>query len=174
MKHARYIGLMAIALCACRPSMPPQRPANMASETEIKADSDMMALMNINQRLAGEADREINAYIRQDSTHTYAQTDKGAWICRTVKHPEGEHPKMGEEWPVHMLVRTMQGELLQDIEGIMTIGSSQLPLGIEMAIREMYHHEEGIILAPWYAAWGVDGYDNIKPYTNLKIEITTK
>lgn len=69
-------------------------------------------------------------------------------------------------------IYTLGGELLQDIDGMYTIGNGEIPLGIEYALRELYRGESGIIVAPWHAAFGVDGTGNIAPYTNVRIDIS--
>lgn len=173
MKHYRYIlyGLVMGLCMSCGPQMGPQTPANRASTQQVKADSSMMALLEVNKRLAAEAEREVSARVQADTAHEYALCEEGAWLCRTHRTQEGPHPKTSDIWQIHMLVKTMQGELLQDIEGPITIGRGDIPLGIEMAMRQMYSGEDAIIIAPWYAAWGVQGTDNIQPYSNLYIEL---
>ena len=169
----RRLGLYIVcllALVSCGTDPGPQRPANREGTTQ--RDSDLMAMLEVNQRMASEADREVISYVQADTVHRYAQCHLGAWVTHVTRLPESEPPKMGEVVQVKMLIKTLSGELLRDVEGEYTLGKGELPLGIEYAIRELNRGEEGLILAPWHAAFGVDGEDNIGPYTNVRIEIT--
>ncbi len=162
-----------ILLTACGGGGPqgPQRPANRDHRSQ--RDSDLVAMIQVNQRMAEEADREVIRYVQADTVLRYAQCNQGAWVARTTEMPDNEQPKMGEPVQIHMLVYTLDGQdLLQDVEGEFTLGRGELPLGIEYALRELRRGEQGRILAPWHAAFGVDGADNIPPYSNVRIEIT--
>ena len=164
-----YILLM-LAFAAChRGPVGPQRPANR--EGQSRRDSDLITMLQVNERMAEEADREVLNYVLADSL-TYAQCQQGAWVTRTTSMPDHEQPKMGEPVQLEMLIKTLDGQLLRDVAGEFTIGKGELPLGIEYAIRELRRDESGIILAPWHAAFGVDGDENIGPYTNVRIELT--
>lgn len=158
-------------LAACGSSTSPQRPAQRGNAI-AEPDSSLVNLIQLNQRMASEADREVIHYIQSDSVHQYAQCQQGAWVSRTVKTTGSEHPQMAESYHATMRIYTLSGKMLQDIEGDYAIGSGDMPLGIEYAIREMYRGESGIIVAPWHAAFGIDGKGNIEPYTNVMIEIT--
>lgn len=163
-----YIVCLLLTACAADPG--PQRPANREGETQ--RDSDLMAMLQVNQRMAAEADREVMIYIQADTVHRYAQCNHGAWVTHITKVPDSEQPKMGETVQIQMQIKTLSGQLLQDVAGEYTLGKGELPLGIEYAIRELNRGEEGVIIAPWHAAFGMDGEDNIGPYTNVRIEIT--
>lgn len=170
MRRALLYIVFCLLLAACASDPGPQRPANREGETA--KDSALVAMLQVNQRMAEEADREVLRYVQADTLHRYAQCSQGAWVARVTSLPESEQPKMGEPVAVVMQIKTLEGELLQDVAGEYTIGRGELPLGIEYAIRELRRGEEGIILAPWHAAFGVDGIDNIGAYTNIRIEIT--
>ena len=173
MKRLAWYIISLLVLTACGGGGPqgPQRPANRQGQSQ--RDSDLVAMLQVNQRMAEEADREVIRYVQTDSLHRYAQCNQGAWVARLTEMPESEQPKMGEPILLHMLVYSIDGEdLLQDVEGEFTIGRGELPLGIEYALRELRRGEQGRILAPWHAAFGVDGADNIAPYANVRIEIT--
>ncbi len=165
--------IVLTALTACGGGGPkgPQRPANR--DDRSRRDSDLVTMIQVNQRMAEEADREVMRYVQADTLLRYAQCSQGAWVARTTNLPDNEQPKMGEPVQIHMLVYTLDGrDLLQDVEGEFTLGRGELPLGIEYALRELRRGESGRILAPWHAAFGVDGADNIAPYSNVRIEIT--
>ncbi len=165
------ICLILLTACGGRGPQGPQRPANR--DDRSRRDSDLVAMIQVNQRMAEEADREVIRYVQADTLHRYAQCNQGAWVARLTEMLENEQPKMGEPVQLHMLVYTLDGrDLLWDVEGEFTIGRGELPLGIEYALRELRRGEQGRILAPWHAAFGVDGADNIPPYSNVRIEIT--
>ena len=162
---------VGVLLAACSSSPAPQRPAQHGNNV-AEPDSSLMRLVQLNQRMASEADHEVVGFIQADTAHQYAQCQQGAWVTRTTRVEGGEHPKMTESYHAKMKIYTLSGKLLQDIEGDYTVGNGEMPLGIEYAIRELYRGESGIIVAPWHAAFGVDGNGNIEPYMNVKIEIT--
>ena len=162
---------MALLVSGCGTKSSPQRPAQHGNEL-AERDSSMERMAQLNQRMVEEADHQVLVYVQADSVHQYARCSQGAWVTRTRKVTDSEHPRMTEKVHVAMQIYTLGGELLQDIDGMYTIGNGEIPLGIEYALRELYRGESGIIVAPWHAAFGVDGTGNIAPYTNVRIDIS--
>ena len=49
-----------------------------------------------------------------------------------------------------------------------------MPLAIEEAVDDMVEGETTTLYAPWYSAFGQQGTSNIKPYTNVRLDVTLK
>ena len=79
-----------------------------------------------------------------------------------------------ENWLVTWKVYSLQGEFLQDAEGVYTIKHFDMPLAIEEAVDDMAEGETTTLYAPWYSAFGQQGTSNIKPYTNVRLDVTLK
>jgi FKBP-type peptidyl-prolyl cis-trans isomerase len=70
-------------------------------------------------------------------------------------------------------VYELNGQLIADVSETFEIGSASkpLPLAMDKALKMLRQGEQIQIIAPWYTAYGVEGTDEIKGYTNLKIVI---
>lgn len=82
----RRLGLYIVcllALVSCGTDPGPQRPANREGATQ--RDSDLMAMLEVNQRMASEADREVISYVQADTVHRYAQCHLGAWVTHVTR-----------------------------------------------------------------------------------------
>ena len=159
----------------------PQSPSRRSGMTQ-KEDTTVLSLMEINQRMVEQADAEILAVIDSLQTNDdvqFAQMDCGAWRMRrdAQTHGEaqyGETPKTTEHWRVAMRVYTLGGKLLQDIEGVYAIKHNDLPIAVEEAVEDMVEGEAAIVYAPWYTAYGMKGTNSVKPYTNVRFDVTLK
>ena len=106
------IGLGCV-LAGCGKEVSPQRPAQRGNE-KAEPDSSLMRLIELNQRMANEADREVVHYVQADSAHQYAQCTQGAWVCRTAKVEGSEHPKMTESYHAQMKIYTLKSSVVDD------------------------------------------------------------
>jgi FKBP-type peptidyl-prolyl cis-trans isomerase len=52
------------------------------------------------------------------------------------------------------------------------VGAGDLPTAINRALKLMCAGEQMRIISPWYAAYGIEGTNSIKPYSNLIILLT--
>ena len=173
-KGMAWIGaaLVCSLLIACG-KVAPQRPSQRSGE-KPKEDSTTLALMEMNQRMAIEADKEVLAYA-QKQEEAYSLMDiSNTWLLVQDKGEGDAAPKEGEQWEMHICTRTLQGKLLCDVEQTYTIGKSELVPCIEIAIDELRHGERLVMVAPWYAAYGMHGNENVPPYTNVILEIEIK
>ena len=66
----------------------------------------------------------------------------------------------------------LNGQILADIEDVFAVDSGDLPTAINRSLRQMRRGEQMRIVAPWYTAYGIEGTNIIKPYTNLVITLT--
>ena len=64
--------------------------------------------------------------------------------------------------------------MLQDIEGVYAIMHLDMPIAVEEAVVDMYEGEKAVVYAPWYVAYGMQGTNVVKPYTNVRFDVTLK
>ncbi len=177
MTKNKGIGLVGAALVcsllvACG-KVAPQRPSQRSGE-KPKEDSTTLALMEMNQRMAIEADKQVSAYA-QEKEETYSLMDiSNTWLFVLEKGEGDTAPKEGEQWEMHICTRTLQGKLLCDVEQTYAIGKGELLPCIDIATDELRHGERLIMVAPWYAAYGMHGNETVPPYTNVILEIEIK
>lgn len=167
-----FILIIAALLSACG-HQAPQRPSQRRGETP-KADSASIALMELNYQLAVAADKQL-AQLAQAQNEPYALYEAGTWM-RIIDRGEDTEisPLFGESWTVHMRTYDLDGKLLLDSEGYYQLGKQELPLAVEMNIGELHSGGKARLLAPWYAAYGLQGTTHVPPYTNVIIEIELK
>lgn len=167
MKRVWFIGIVVL-LVACSPTAP-QRPSQRKSVAP-QPDSTQIALLELNQQLTEAADRQLASIASAEDT-TYALYERGTWA--TIREAgEGEPVRPNEECTIHMRAYSLSGKLYIDIEQTARIGAQQLPQAIEENITEWRHGAQLVLLAPWYAAFGIKGTEHIPPYENLRIELT--
>ena len=157
-----------VLLAACSQTAP-QRPSQRKSEAP-QPDSTQMALLELNQHLTEEADRQLASIARSEDI-PYALYERGTWAA-IIRQGEGETVQPKEECTLHIRSLSLSGTLYADTEQTVRIGAQQLPPAIEENITEWRHGAQVILLAPWYAAYGIKGTEHIPPYENIRIELT--
>lgn len=148
----------------------PQRPSQRNGQRAHATDSTALALLQLNSRLADEADREIAQWVQQQGGH-FAMNEVGAWVQRIDYHDEGPCPQKDEEWTIAIQVYDMQDSLLLDSEQSYRIQHDELPLAVEVAIQELHHGDKARLASPWYAAYGIHGNEHVGAYKNVIIDI---
>ncbi|MGN0235567.1 MAG: hypothetical protein ACI4BD_04540 [Paludibacteraceae bacterium] len=152
----------------------PQRPSQR-SGTAPKEDSAALALMEMNQRMAMAADEEVLRYVqaREDAERFAQMPLSSAWV-RIVERGDEQSalPQKDEVWRLHIKTYSLQGRLLLDTEQEYRMGRSELPMCIEMNISEWHHEAKVMIAAPWYAAYGMMGTEDVPAYENVLLEIS--
>lgn len=165
------IAVLSIAMSSCghtKPQLPSQRNGERA---KAAADSTLLALMSVNQRLAGAADRDVLHYV-QSQADTYAQMECGTWIRRVVFHNEAPTPQTDEQWTLQLIVRDLTGKKLLDEISTQRIGHEETPTAVTEALHELHHGDSAVLVAPWYLAYGMHGKGSVPAYTNVIIELT--
>ena len=171
-KRTVGIVVMALALAGCHHTAPQNPSQRKGSEPTV--DSAQLALMELNQHLAATADMQL-AQIVQEQPERYALYEGSAWIAILDRGDENsETPKQNEEWTVHMRTYDLDGHMLMDSEATYRIGKRELPQAAETAIAELYRGGKAKVIAPWYAAYGMQGNDFVAPYQNVIIELELK
>lgn len=139
----------------------------------------MIALLEVNQRMAAACDRELLELT--DSLHTadgseWALMSCGGWKQRRNVEAQQldiycENPKHKEIWNVRVRAEHLNGQMAEDTECAYSIKSYKLPIAVEEALEDMCSGEKSIVYAPWYCAYGVHGNELVKPYESVKFEI---
>ena len=164
------IGLVALVLMGCG-RVDPQRPTQRKSAAPT-VDSTQLALMELNQRLTVAADDQLTQLAQQEGQFVFYE--RGTWV-RTIDWGETENKvNPGEQCTVHMRVFSLNGTLYLDTEQTVTVGKNELPDAVDENLPEWHHGAQLVLLAPWYAAYGIQGKEPIPPYENLRIELAVK
>jgi hypothetical protein len=165
-------GLLALLLvlwCGCHHSGPQRPTQRLGSAPE--PDSAQLALLELNQRLAAAADREL-AQVIQTQDEAYALYDLNTWMHIYDAGDENTpSPVQDDEWIIRMRTYNLAGQLLIDTEGTYRIGRHELPPAVDTNIRDLHHGARVRLYVPWYAAYGLTGTEHVGPYENVIIEI---
>jgi len=132
----------------------------------------MMAQMRFNMHMADAADRACQQAVNAD-TLRYTLDDFGFWYAKTLR-TSGDTLRAGQQLTIHLIMSELDGNTIADVQDIFTIGSGDLPVAINRSLTQMCMGEQMTIIAPWYTAYGIEGTSLIKPYTNLRILLTTQ
>ena len=160
---------LACVMGACRKTQP-QRPTHKG---EVHAqDSVLIRLAMLNERMAGEADKQIQRYVKENDIRAY-QMDCGAWKMQTRSRYQGDTivPKKGEVWSIECYVYSLQDSLLEVKEQEFRYLVDPMPSAIQEAMEEMHHGDTARLICPWYTAFGPAGTMVIQPYYNCIIDI---
>lgn len=175
---------MVILLTASCHKTAPQRPTRL-HETK-KADTTLVAMMTMNERMADAADRKVLSHIRALCTEQgvtqeeqWTRLDGGAWLRRISAEEAAEYEdqtavQKDEKWLVHLSISNLDGEKLSDRDIEATIGRQELPPAVEEVIQDMHMGQTRVVIAPWYAAYGPIGDTAIRGYENVQIEICVR
>lgn len=165
-KTIRNIALsVVLALLPACHKVQPQGAAN-----KHEANTEQIALIEANMRLAEEADRIV-----VDSAKTsgipYVLEECGFWYHKQIQ-TEGDSIKRGMEVEYSATIRNLEnGRLIADITEAITIGQSEAMPAIQYSLLYMCTGEEMAILAPYYCAYGRNGKEGVPPLTNVRINI---
>jgi hypothetical protein len=162
--------IIAIWFCALLAGCT-QQPQQVRRLSDKQApDSALMAQMAFNMQMASDADQACSDWVKKDSA-TYVLDEFGFWYSKTIKQ-QTELLQTGEAISIHLLMAELNGLILADIEDVFAVDSGDLPTAINRSLRQMRRGEQMRIVAPWYTAYGIEGTNIIKPYTNLVITLT--
>ena len=167
-------------LSACHRTAP-QSPSRRSSDG-TKVDTTVLSMMEINQRMAIHADRELLRVVdsvRAADHVDFAQMSCGGWKMRRdsitrEKSLYEDYPRPNENWRVHILTYDLQGHMLMDTEKVYAIKHFDMPIAVEEAVEDMFEGEKTVVYAPWYTAYGFQGAHHVAPYTNIRFVVTLK
>ena len=145
----------------------PQRPSQRKGES-VQVDTTQLALMDLNRQLAESADEQLYRWV-QTQAETYALYEQGTWVAVLKAGEEEIVP--GEECSLHMRIYSLDGHAYYDADQTAKAGKYEFPAAIDANITEWHHGASLKLAAPWYAAYGIKGTDDIPPYENVMIEL---
>ncbi len=162
--------LVCSLLVACGKTAP-QRPSQRSGEKPAE-DSTVIALMELNRRLAEAADREVLTFVeQQDGTYAILEY-ANAWYCILDRgDTDGAAPKNDEDWSLHIRTHDLDGRLLLDEHRTYRFSRSELPIAVDVMQPELRHGERLRMVAPWYSAYGMHGNDAVPPYTSVVLDV---
>ena len=163
--------LLVVLCCAFVACQPQPRPVRHLGEKQ-EVDTALLAHMQLSMRMSEAADRACSAAAEADSLR-YALDDFGFWFAKTVTY-SGDRLVVGQEVVLHLQISELNGNLIADTKSSFVVGAGDLPLAVTRSLKMMGVGEQMKIIAPWYAAYGVEGTKIIKPYTNLLIIVTVE
>ncbi len=161
MKNGRYIILIlfvlgsAFVVSGCR--------SNKGSDTKISLSQDQ--LVNINRELVIKERERIESYIKRKGLDM-KMTDAGIWYSIS-KNGEGDIIKGGDRVRLKYTCSLLDGTKCysseQDGDLIVVIGKSDIPSGLDEALRFLKKGAEAIIILPSNLAFGLIGDGDMIP-----------
>lgn len=149
-------------LMACGKTQP-QRPT--FKNRPQAEDSAVVALVEINQRMASDADSRLARYATED----YALQEEGYWVSGLHDIETGFRDSI--EVHARMLVYDTEGNLYEDRYETFRVGQSGEMRVLDPVLRLLHPGDSVSILAPWYMAYGSLGSQVVPPYTNVRIQL---
>lgn len=149
-------------LMACGKTQP-QRPT--FKNRPQAADSTVVALVEVNQRMAADADSRLACYATED----YALQEEGYWVSGLHDIETGFSDST--QVCVRMQVYDTEGNLYEDRHETFCVGKTSDMRVLDPVLRQLHRGDSVSILAPWYMAYGSLGSQVVPPYTNVRIEL---
>lgn len=141
----------------------PQRPT--FKNRPQAADSTVVALVEVNQRMAADADSRLARYATED----YALQEEGYWVSGLHDIETGFSDST--QVCVRMQVYDTEGNLYEDRHETFCVGKTGDMRVLDPVLRQLHRGDSVSILAPWYMAYGSLGSQVVPPYTNVRIEL---
>ncbi|HBZ34595.1 MAG TPA: hypothetical protein DEO38_05805 [Bacteroidales bacterium] len=168
--------LLSCASCdiLCK-KVAPQSPSNKSVP-----DSATASVLELNQRLAAEADKEINAIAERlnDSlsalgSSLYQRHEQGYWV-RVINAGEGDTLAFDEHATIEYAIRLTDGTMAEQTSREITVGRKEVPDAIDITLTRLRHGAHADIIAPWALLYGRMGTEKIPPYSQAIIALTIK
>lgn len=146
----------------------PQLPANKGSNV----DSTQINLQKLNETLALQEDSLIQILVNKQGV-TYLKTQNGIWYH---KEKETNLDSIIRNKTVSFIYQcyTLDGKIINSGKTQQYLGKKEMLKGLEEGLLLMRKGEKMRLIIPWYLAYGMNGKDNIEPYTSLVYEITVE
>lgn len=173
MRYLVLILSLTLFFSCCDRKIAPQRPSN-----SNESDTARIAIMELNQRLAIEADNEINAIANRlnDSLLAagavpYRRQEHGYWL-RIVSPGSGDKLLTDDKVAVSYTLYLPDGTPAEQNSTDITVGRKQVPDAIDLALQQMQRGAKAEIIATWALLYGRTGTENIPPYSQGLISLT--
>lgn len=157
-----------LLLAACHKTAP-QQPRRLSDQPKV--DTEMLALMDLNEQMASAGDREVVEWVKA-RPEQWTKLDGGAWYLRQSRQTSVSRQE-GDKITVWMQVRTLDGQLICDVHSDYLLGKCELPPAVDEAIQETGWSRLQMV-CPWYTAFGPHGNDQVDGYENVCIDVEIK
>ena len=161
--------VMVLGLQGCKPC--PKTAKYVSNSVDV--DSAMVAQIQFNMHMAEIADQVCIVAVKKEPRN-YAMDEVGFWYTKIMSKGDNNLLQQGQEIILHVQIYQIDGTPLLDKKFNTTVGTNELPLAISRSLNMMRIGEQMQVITPWYAAYGIEGTNIIKPYSNLQITITTE
>lgn len=157
MKHNQInlllIVLFALGLGACK------KPLDTTDESQLDKN-----------------EKSIQDYLTKNNLSA-TKDSSGLYFVKRVANPQGAKAKVGDEVAIYNKIYTLDGTLIDSTETAakkplrFTFGTNYHLPGIERGISLMREGEKMTLLLPFYLAFGDVSYDNLPPYSPVRVEL---
>jgi len=151
-----------------------------SNNTEAQQTTEQILAM---QQLTLEAETLVTNAVKADAEQ-WVQHEFGWWYRYTHRdsaHVNYMHPPLPRDtcMLIHEWVYDLNGQLLLDAIRYYDTRDDQPdsnkfeePFAYQIMLAEMVRGDTVIILSPWYAAYGKQGYNAIPPFANIRAQLT--
>ena len=181
MKHMRWwTGCVLCLFLACFGCQHKQSRGLCANKDNAVDSSAINEVLDY-QKKAFEAENEVIAFVKVDSTNRWVQHEFGWWYRYT--HMSDDHDDYGSFvlkldtcYLIHEFVYDLSGALIVDAvrvfdahrEDGQTISENE-PFAYQFTIPDLSPTDTVMMLVPWYLAYGAIGNTYIQPYANIRV-----
>ena len=158
-----------LCLSSCR-----HRPFSIFSSSQ-QDTTELIDIFTI-QRKAIEAENELVAIVKADSTHRWVQHEHGWWY--RYPHKSDEHVELysyySKKDTCHLIretVYSLEGDFLLDAIREFNPHEGE-PFSYQLMLREMVPGDTVIMLIPWNLGYGTNGNTFIRPFMNMRTQLT--
>jgi len=157
--------LFGLGLNACK-----KHPAQFPSNKIVDKDSTEQSLIEMNKAMTLREDSLIQEFINKQSV-VFRKIPSGIWY-RIQKTTKLDSIKNDSIISFSYIVYSLEGVKLK--EGIKTnqFNKKELPAGLEEGLKLMRKGESARIIIPWYLAYGMQGNEEIPPYTSIIYDVS--
>lgn len=158
--------LMSAAILTCCRRTAPQAPSN-----HVRQDDPAVAMMIANMRLAEEADRVCTDYVKQ-SGNTFTLDETRCWYQVTGKNEAGRQLAKGDVVELMYSVFSLaDSTMIEDTQLQLEVGKRETLPCFDYMLPEFREGEQGVLVVPYYQAYGKEGNDKVPALTNCMVKI---
>lgn len=172
-KKTLYLSLVLIGFSACKETTA-RKPISYASGEFIKESAKK------NKESLAAENKEIENYIKKDSTSKYYQSKVGYWY-KYIKANSTDTitPKTGELVDIEFNIQDLNGNVIYTKEEtspkVYIIDKQDIMIGLRHAIKQMRKEETMLFVFPSHMGYGFSGDKNkIQNDQPIAVEITLK
>ncbi|HPT42496.1 MAG TPA: FKBP-type peptidyl-prolyl cis-trans isomerase [Paludibacteraceae bacterium] len=158
-----FAALLIVAITgisSCR-KQAPQLPSNKV----LAADTTGNSLLEMNKILALREDSIIQAMIARNDMH-FSKSKSGIWY-NVLHTTQSDSLKNDSIISYSFTTYNLAGEEINSGTRTIRPGKKEIPTGLEEGLLLMRKGETMQLIVPWYLGYGMNGNEEIPPYTSL-------